>query len=156
MPGDYDGSGRTELAVYLPALGELQYISAKGTVVTVPFGIPGAGQTLPEPGDYDGSGKTEVAAYLPALNTFAYRPAGGGPDVSFPVGFAGSGPIVPVTQVPPSPLLVGSGVGFGAGDRAGRCDGPGRRPRLPHAAGQRPEKGQGRRHLGPLSGPAGG
>ena len=113
VPGDYDGSGRTELAVYLPALGELQYISAKGTVVTVPFGIPGAGQTLPEPGDYDGSGKTEVAAYLPALNTFAYRPANGGPDVSFVVGFAGSGPIVPVTQVPPSPLLVGSGSGSG-------------------------------------------
>ncbi len=105
MPGDYDGSGRTEPAVYLPSLAEVQYISASGSIVTIPFGVTGAGQTLPAPGDYDGSGKTEVAAYFPASNTFVYRPAGGGADVGFQVGFASQGPIVPVTRVVPLTFL---------------------------------------------------
>ncbi len=108
MPGDYDGSGRTEPAVYLPALGEVQYITPTNQVVTIPFGVPGNGQTLPAPGDYDGSGKTEVAAYFPSSNFFVYRPADGGADKGFQVGFASQGPIVPVTTVVPTALLGGS------------------------------------------------
>ena len=99
------------MAVYLPQTATWSVLApglAPG--FTVQFGIPGAGNSIPVPGDYDGSGKTEVAAYLPGLNTFAYRPADGAADVSFTVGFAGSGPIVPVTQVVPSTLLpTGSG-----------------------------------------------
>ncbi len=101
MPGDYDGSGGVEPAVYLPSLAEVQYISAAGKVVTIPFGIPGTGQTLPAPGDYDGSGKTEVAAYFPSSNLFIDRPASGGADEGFPVGFAAQGPILPVTATVP-------------------------------------------------------
>ncbi len=105
MPGDYDGSGKTEPAVYLPALGEVQYITPAGQVVTIPFGVAGAGVTLPAPGDYDGSGKTEVAAYFPYSGEFVYRPASGGADVGFQVGFADQSPIVPVTTVVPAALL---------------------------------------------------
>ncbi len=95
-PADFDGSGRTNLAVYLPAIGALAYRpTAGGPDVFVPFGIPGPGQTIPAPGDYTGAGHAEIAAYLPAYGQYAYRPAGGGRDVTVPFGIPGPGQSLP-------------------------------------------------------------
>jgi uncharacterized delta-60 repeat protein len=96
-PADYDGSGLTNISVYLAASGEFAYRPTNGGPdVIVPFGIAGAGQTIPAPGDYDGSGQTEIAAYLPSQGIYAYRPADGGPDVLESFGIAGPGQSIPV------------------------------------------------------------
>ena len=95
-PADFDGSGRSNLTVYLTSIGAFASRPTNGGPdVITPFGIPGAGQTIPAPGDYDGSGRTEFAAYLPATGVYAYRPAGGGPDVLVPFGLPGAGRTIP-------------------------------------------------------------
>ena len=95
-PANFDGSSRTDLAVYLPALGAFAYRpTTGGPDVVVPFGIAGAGQTLPAPGDFDGDGRADLAAYLPAFGAFAYRPSSGGPDVVVRFGIAGAGQSIP-------------------------------------------------------------
>ena len=110
MPGDYDGSGKTELAVYIPSQGVFAYRPANGGAdVVVQFGLAGPGQTLPAPGDYTGSGHTELGVYLPRLGDFAYRPgfpAGATlPDVVEPFGPGGLGQTIPFVGVPASDTL---------------------------------------------------
>jgi uncharacterized delta-60 repeat protein len=96
-PADFDGSGKSNIAVYLTANGEFAYRPASGGPdVIIPFGIAGQGQTIPAPGDYTGAGQTEIAAYLPSLGIYAYRPANGGADVLVPFGIAGAGQSIPV------------------------------------------------------------
>ena len=98
MPGDYDGSGKDELAVYMPSLGLFAYRPADGGPdVVEPFGFAGAGLSIPAPGDYDGDGKTDLAIYLPSLGEFAVRPSSGGPDQLTPFGTVGIGQSLPVT-----------------------------------------------------------
>ncbi len=94
---DYQGIGRSDLAVYLPATGSFLIRPITGGAdLTVPFGSAGAGLSIPVPADYDASGKAELAVYLPASGSFAYRPSGGGADVIIPFGSAGSGQSIPV------------------------------------------------------------
>ena len=45
--------------------------------------------------DFDGDGKTDIAAELPGLGIYAYRPSGGGSDVTQSFGQAGLGLTVP-------------------------------------------------------------
>ncbi len=81
VPGDFYGTGQTDLAVYLPSQGAFAIRNpTTGHDTITPFGIPGAGNSIPAVGDHDGSGKAELAVFLPKLGAFAYRPANGGPD----------------------------------------------------------------------------
>jgi hypothetical protein len=67
-PGDYDGDGKADLAVYLTGPGALAVRpSAGGPDRIVPFGTPGIGRPIPAPGDYDGDGKADPAVYLAAF-----------------------------------------------------------------------------------------
>jgi len=99
-PASFDGSGRTDPAVYLPAFGAFAYRPAaagpSGPDAIVPFGIAGPGQTIPAAADYAGVGRVQVAAYLPAFGTFGIRPPTGGPDLIIPFGIAGPGESIPV------------------------------------------------------------
>ena len=96
VAGDYNGDGKADIAVYLVNQASFAIRpSTGGPDVVVPFGIAGAGQTIPAPGDYFGTGTTDIAAYLPSTGAFAIRPSTGGPDVIVPFGIAGAGQTIP-------------------------------------------------------------
>ena len=66
-----------------------------GQIVTIQFGIPGVGNSIPAPGDYSGSGHVELAAYLTGQGELAYGPSDGGPSVIVPFGLTGLGQTLP-------------------------------------------------------------
>jgi len=64
-PGDFDGDGKTDIAVVRNQSGTLvHYILFRtNAYAVVNWGVTG---DVPVPGDYDGDGRTDVAAYRPA------------------------------------------------------------------------------------------
>ena len=62
MPGDYDGDGRAEPAVFLPALASWQPGGSNAGAHLVPLGRPG---WIPAPADYNGDGRLDPVAYDP-------------------------------------------------------------------------------------------
>jgi len=64
VPGDYDGDGKADLALYRPATATwFVWPSSGGTGWTIGFGI--AGDT-PVPRDYDGDVRMDIAVYRPS------------------------------------------------------------------------------------------
>jgi uncharacterized delta-60 repeat protein len=69
-PGDYDGDGVQDLAVFRPATGEwitgkvyLDNCAPMGCAETIQFGASG---DIPAPGDFDGDGRTDRAVFRPS------------------------------------------------------------------------------------------
>jgi photosystem II stability/assembly factor-like uncharacterized protein len=65
--GDYDGDGKTDLAVFRPGTDQWVIHDSSGGVVVTPFGDTSQ-QDIPAPGDYEGIGRTDLAVFRPGTD----------------------------------------------------------------------------------------
>jgi FG-GAP-like repeat len=88
-PADFNGDGRTDLVVYIPASGTFaKWYSDGGVDSTFLYQTPhliGGGWTniAVAPADFNGDGRTDLVVYIPGNGTFAKWYSDGGVDSTF-------------------------------------------------------------------------
>ncbi len=104
---DYLGNGTTQFAAYLPASGVYAILPTNGMYgleqigplgspgLFMPFGMAGAGNSIPVPADYYGTGQADVAVYMPSIASFAILAPGNATGKIVPFGTAGAGQSIP-------------------------------------------------------------
>ncbi|MGH7263375.1 MAG: FG-GAP repeat domain-containing protein, partial [Candidatus Rokuibacteriota bacterium] len=91
-PGDYDGNGKANIAIFRGATGSWFIATETGVVGPIPFGSPG---DTPVPADYDGDGRTDLGVYRAATGQWTLMLSTIGIVGPIPFGAPGQG-IVPV------------------------------------------------------------
>jgi hypothetical protein len=89
VPGEYDGDGVVDLAVYDPASG-LWYIRQSASNAALRLVRWGWVSSVPAPADYDGDGRTDLAVYHPASGQWYVLRSRDGRQLSFLGGPAGA------------------------------------------------------------------
>ena len=72
VPGDYDGDGKTDVAVFRPSTGTW-FVRQSSNGKWVGFNWGSAGD-IPVVGDFDGDGRADYAVFRPSTGTW-YHPA---------------------------------------------------------------------------------
>jgi hypothetical protein len=78
VPGDYDGDGQVEVAVYRTTTGEWLIAQSRDGGKVVPWGAPALGD-VPMPADYDGDRRTDIAVFRPPTGEWFILLSSNGP-----------------------------------------------------------------------------
>jgi hypothetical protein len=83
--GDFNGDGKTDLAVFRPSTDQWIIRLSTGKTQTFQFGSP-ALHDIPVPGDYDGDGKTDLAVFRPSTDLWIIKDSSNGVTQSLQFG----------------------------------------------------------------------
>jgi uncharacterized delta-60 repeat protein len=98
ITGDFSGDGISDPAVYIPSQGVFAIGDSSGKTAgeVVPFGVPGAGQTIPALGNYFNPGQADIAAYIVSQGVYAILdPTGKTAGEAIAFGIPGAGQTIP-------------------------------------------------------------
>ena len=128
-PGNYDGLGYDQIAVYRPSTGQFFVLEPNGTFETLNLGVGNSAdlsKLVPVPGAYDNlayftnnqAQRTEAAVYDPVTGVFTILGPGGTPytvsgflpgDIPAPADYLGNGSTQPIVFRPTTGQFIGAG-----------------------------------------------